>query len=150
MTELSHIDEAGSARMVDVSGKPAVKRTARASAKVMVSPETIEKIRKGLLKKGDVLAVARVAGINAAKKTYEMIPLCHAIRIDSVTVEFELLADCVVITTCAICTDRTGIEMEALSAASGAALTVYDMCKAVDKEMRITDVHLVEKTKEEA
>jgi len=150
MTELSHIDEGGNARMVDVSGKPSVKRTAKAGARVVMADATIEKVQAGLIKKGDVLAVARIAGINAAKKTYEMIPLCHAIRIDSVTVDFEVLDDSILITTCAVCTDRTGIEMEALTAASTAALTIYDMCKAVDKDMRITDVHLLEKTKEDA
>lgn len=146
---LSHIDESGKATMVDVSGKPAVRRSAKAEAKVVMAPETIVQVRDGLMKKGDVLAVARVAGINAAKKTYEMIPLCHAIRIDSVSVDFDIKDDCIVVTTSAVCTDRTGIEMEVLSAASGAALTIYDMCKAVDKNMRITDLYLVEKKKED-
>ena len=150
MTDLSHIDESGKARMVDVSGKALVKRTAKAHSRILMAKETIRKVRDGLIKKGDVLAVARVAGISAAKKTYELIPLCHSIRIDSVTVDFDVLDDSIDITASAVCTDRTGIEMEALTAASTAALTIYDMCKAVDKNMRITDVQLLEKTKEEA
>jgi cyclic pyranopterin phosphate synthase len=148
--ELSHIDESGSARMVDVSGKPPVRRTATAAATICMAPETIAKVRDGLIKKGDVLAVARVAGINAAKKTADLIPLCHALRIDCVSIEFTVLDECIEIKANAVCTDRTGIEMEVLTAASVAALTIYDMCKAVDKNMRISDLHLLEKTKAES
>jgi len=147
---LTHLDDTGAARMVDVSAKPAVKRTARATARIWLAPETVCLVRDGLIKKGDVLAVARVAGIGAAKRTSDLIPLCHAIRIDCVNVEFTLLDDGIAIETTAVCTDRTGIEMEALAAASVAALTIYDMCKAVDKAMRIGDIRLVEKTKSEA
>jgi cyclic pyranopterin phosphate synthase len=111
---------------------------------------TVRLIRENLLKKGDALAVARVAGIAAAKRTAELVPLCHNIRIDQVTVDFSLADDGVEVTARAVCTESTGIEMEALTAVSVAALTLYDMCKAVDKGMRITDVRLLEKTKEAA
>ncbi len=147
---LTHLDDEGRARMVDVSGKPRVRRTARAEGKVLLQPETLRALREGLLEKGDALAVARVAGIAAAKKTWELVPLCHNIRIDQVTVELQLQEDGVRIEASAVCTESTGIEMEALTAVSVAALTLYDMCKAVDKQMRIVDVHLVEKTKEPA
>lgn len=147
---LTHIDETGAARMVDVSRKSTAVRTARARGRVTMGPETVRMIREGLVKKGDVLAVARIAGITAAKKTYELIPLCHNIVIDSVRVDLRIGEDCVEIESTANCNGRTGIEMEALSAVSGAALTVYDMCKAIDTSMRITDIALVEKTKSEA
>lgn len=146
---LTHLDSSGAARMVDVSAKPPLKRTARATAKISLAPETVALIRAGLVKKGDVLAVARVAGIGAAKKTFDLIPLCHNIRIDGVTVDFTLLEEGIVIETTAVCTDKTGIEMEALVAASVAALTIYDMCKAVDKNMRIGEIRLLEKSKSE-
>ena len=148
--ELSHLDEKGKAVMVDVSGKPRVRRTATASGRVMMEPSTLKLVRENLLKKGDALAVARVAGISAAKRTAELIPLCHNIRIDQVSVDLALRKDCVQITANAVCTESTGIEMEALTAVSVAALTLYDMCKAVDKKMRITDIRLVEKRKEAA
>ena len=147
---LSHLDAEGRAVMVDVSGKPRVRRTARAAGRLLVAPETVRLIREKLLEKGDALAVARVAGITAAKKTAELVPLCHNIRIDQVTVDFELRESSVEISSRAVCTESTGIEMEALAAVVVAALTLYDMCKAVDRTMRITDVVLVEKTKEAA
>jgi cyclic pyranopterin phosphate synthase len=147
--ELSHLNEQGSAHMVDVSSKKRVRRTARASAMIRMQKETISLIRAGLLKKGDAFAVARVAGIAAAKRTAELIPLCHNIRIDQVSVELAFLEDGVGIETSAVCTDSTGIEMEALTAAAVAALTLYDMCKAVDKRMKIVDLQLIEKTKVE-
>ena len=146
--ELSHVDPEGKAAMVDVSGKPRVRRTARAAGEILMRPETVRLIRENLLKKGDALAVARVAGIAAAKRTADLIPLCHNIRIDQVMVDFSLGEDRVSIEASAVCTESTGIEMEALTAVSVAALTLYDMCKAADKEMRITAIHLVEKTKE--
>jgi cyclic pyranopterin monophosphate synthase len=133
--------------MVDVSGKPAARRTATASGRVLMRPETVDLIRKNLLEKGDVLAVARIAGIGAAKRTSDLIPLCHNIAIDRVQVDCRLLEDGVEIVAAAVCTDRTGIEMEALTAVAIAALTIYDMCKAVDRSMRITDIRLLEKTK---
>jgi cyclic pyranopterin phosphate synthase len=145
--DLSHLDEHGQARMVDVSAKGRVRRTARASGTILMQPETIRLLREGLLKKGDAFAVARVAGIAAAKRTAELIPLCHNIRIDQVSVDLALREGGVSIDAAAVCTESTGIEMEALTAVAVAALTLYDMCKAVDKRMRITDIHLVEKTK---
>jgi len=148
--ELSHLDEQGRARMVDVSSKERVRRTARAEGMVLMQPETLRLLREGLLKKGDAFAVARVAGIAAAKRTSELIPLCHNIRIDQVEVDLALRQNGVRIEATAVCTESTGIEMEALTAVSIAALTLYDMCKAVDRQMRIVDVHLVEKTKEKA
>jgi cyclic pyranopterin phosphate synthase len=145
--DLSHLDEQGSARMVDVSSKDRVRRTARAAGKILLKPETLRLLREGLLRKGDAFAVARVAGIAAAKRTAELIPLCHNIRIDHVSVDLAREEDGVRIEASAVCTESTGIEMEALTAVSVAALTLYDMCKAVDREMRIVDIHLVEKTK---
>ena len=145
--ELSHLDEQGTARMVDVSAKERVRRTARAAGMILMQPDTLRLMREGLLKKGDAFAVARVAGIAAAKRTSDLIPLCHNIMIDHVSVDFALGETGVRIDASAVCTENTGIEMEALTAVSVAALTLYDMCKAVDKEMRIADIHLVEKTK---
>ena len=148
--ELSHLDGQGKAVMVDVSGKPRVRRTARAAGRILMAPQTLRLLSAAALQKGDALAVARVAGISAAKRTAELIPLCHNIRIDRVGVDFRVLEDGVEIEAEAVCTESTGIEMEALTAVSVAALTLYDMCKAVDKGMRIMDIHLVEKTKEAA
>ena len=144
---LSHLDEQGKAVMVDVSSKPRVRRAARAAGRILMRPETVRLIRENLLKKGDALAVARVAGIAAAKRTADLIPLCHNIRIDQVSLDFTLGKDSVEIEAGAVCTESTGIEMEALTAVAVAALTLYDMCKAVDKGMRITDIRLVSKTK---
>lgn len=146
--EFSHLDKNGNAVMVNVSEKPKVRRTARAEGRIFMSPETIEMIKGQLIKKGDVLTVAKIAGITGAKKTSDLIPLCHNISIDQITVDMEVQEDNILITGSSVCTDKTGIEMEALTAVSIAALTVYDMCKAVDKEMRITDIHLLEKIKE--
>jgi len=146
--ELSHVDKSGAASMVDISSKPKVKRTAKARAMITLRPETVELIRKHLVKKGDVLAAARIAGISAAKKTWDLVPLCHNIEIDHVAIDFGILEDGVEINSTAVCTDKTGIEMEALTAVTVAALTIYDMCKAVDYEMEIGQVVLLEKTKE--
>jgi cyclic pyranopterin monophosphate synthase len=145
---LSHVDDQGKACMVDVSAKPRVRRTARAAGRVRLAPETVRLIRENLIEKGDVLAVARVAAIAAAKRTAELIPLCHNIAIDQVGVELRLEKDGVEIESRAVCTDKTGIEMEALTAVAVGALTIYDMCKAVDREMRIEEIRLLEKTKE--
>ena len=145
---LSHVDGAGAARMVDVSDKPRVRRTAVASGRVDMAPETVRLVRLNALKKGDVLATARIAGIMAAKRTSELIPLCHNIEIERVAVELVLDEGGVAIEATAVCTDKTGIEMEALTAVAVAALTVYDMCKAADKGMALTGIRLVEKTKE--
>ena len=147
MTELSHVNASGEARMVDVTEKPDTAREAVARGGVTMKPETLGQVRANSLKKGDVLAVARVAGIMAAKRTPELIPLCHTILLDSVTVDFDLSAgDRIDITATARSTGKTGVEMEALVTASVAALTVYDMCKAVDREMTITDVRLEKKS----
>ncbi len=145
---LTHIDKAGKAKMVDVTGKGSTEREAIARGRVIMRPETLELILANEVKKGDVLGVARVAGIMAAKKTSEIIPLCHPLNITSVTVDFEVKKDpaSVDITASAKVASKTGVEMEALTAVSAAALTIYDMCKAVDKGMRITDVRLVKKT----
>mgnify|MGYP001324564646 CR=1 FL=1 len=146
--ELSHVDSEGRARMVDVSQKPRVRRTARARGRIDLAPETVALVRANGLAKGDVLAVAKIAGVMAAKRTSDLIPLCHNIEIDQVDLSLVLDEGGVAIESVAICTDKTGIEMEALMAVSVAALTVYDMCKAVDKGMRIGEISLLEKTKE--
>jgi len=144
--EFTHLDESGSAHMVDVTGKEPTHRRAVARCRVTMEPETVRAISEQNMKKGDVLSVARVAGIMAAKRTSDTIPLCHPLMIASVTVDFELGDGHVGIETSVDCVERTGVEMEALHACSVAALTVYDMCKAVDKSMTITDLALWEKT----
>ena len=144
----SHLDGEGAARMVDVGEKTVVRRTAVAGGFVRMSSETIELLRNTALPKGDALNTARIAGVMAAKKTPELIPLCHGLNLTSVDVEFEVGNDRVSITATTHASDRTGVEMEALTAVSVAALTVYDMCKAVDKGMVIGEVRLLEKTKE--
>lgn len=146
--KLTHVDDRGRARMVDVSGKPRVRRTARASGRIDLAPETVALVRANRLEKGDVLAAARIAGVMAAKRTSELIPLCHNIEIEHVDVDLLVEDTGIAIEANAACTDKTGIEMESLVAVSVAALTVYDMCKAVDRTMVIRDVRLVEKTKE--
>ena len=147
MARLSHVTASGEARMVDISQKNETIRVAVASGKVTMRPETLAAIRSAGLKKGDVIATARIAGIMAAKKTPDLIPLCHTILIDEVSVDFDLSGmDCVGITSTARSTGKTGVEMEALVAASVAALTIYDMAKAVDKAMTITDIRLESKT----
>lgn len=145
---LTHIDEGGKARMVDVGGKAVTERVAVARGRVLMKKETLELILANEVKKGDVLGVARVAGIMAAKKTSELIPLCHPLNITSVEVEFETLKDPsgIDITATARVASQTGVEMEALTAVSVAALTVYDMCKAADKGMTLTDIRLIKKT----
>jgi cyclic pyranopterin phosphate synthase len=135
--------------MVDVSTKPPVRRTAIARGKIYLATETVEKIRNNEIDKGDVLTVARIAGISAAKSTPQLIPLCHSLNLDHADVDCRLEEDGVAIRGTSRCSGPTGVEMEALTAVSVAALTVYDMCKAVDKEMRIGDIELVEKRKEE-
>ena len=147
--KLSHLDEQGKARMVDVSGKPRVLRTARAAGRVAMAAETVRLIRENQLQKGDALAVARIAGITGAKRTSDLIPLCHGISVDHVSVDLTLGEGRVEIESRVVCTESTGVEMEALVAVSIAALTLYDMCKAVDKGMTIEAVRLLEKTKEE-
>ena len=144
--ELSHVDERGAARMVDVSEKAETARTAIAEAIVRMQPATLALIQAGGIAKGDVFATARIAGIMAAKKTHELIPLCHPLAITGVTVDLAPEGDAAVrITATVKTTGKTGVEMEALTAASVAALTVYDMCKAVEKGIRIESVRLLEK-----
>ena len=144
--ELTHFDPQGAPRMVDVGGKPVTARLARARATVRMRPETLALIAQGGVKKGDVLGVARLAGIMAAKRTPELIPLCHPLRLSAVEVALSLAPpDAVLIESTVRAEDRTGVEMEALTAAAGAALTVYDMCKAVDRWMRVEGLELVEK-----
>ena len=147
MSELSHIDESGAVRMVDVGDKPMSRRRAVASAQVQMSPQTSRRLRD--LPKGDALATAQLAGIMAAKRTSELIPLCHPLPLSHIEVTLDVQDGVVSIVAVAETTAQTGVEMEALTAASVAALTVYDMCKAVDKAMTITDLRLIEKTKEE-
>ena len=146
----SHLDDSGRARMVDVSAKARVRRTARAAGRIFLSAETVRRIRENLIQKGDVLAAARIAGIAGAKHTAELIPLCHNIAVDWVDVQFQVEQESILITGTAVCTDRTGIEMEALTAVTVAALTIYDMCKAVDGGMRIGEIRILEKSKEAA
>lgn len=144
---LTHLDEKGRAAMVDVSAKPLSVREATAQARISLRPETLRLIQDNGLPKGDVLAVARVAGIQAAKQTQNLIPLCHQLPLSKVAVDFTFEPDGILVTTMVKTTAQTGVEMEALTAASLAALTLYDMCKAVDKEMEISGVKLLVKTK---
>jgi cyclic pyranopterin phosphate synthase len=146
---LTHTDDQGRASMVDVSAKPILAREAVARAFIELQVATLELVRENGLKKGDVFAVARIAGIQAAKQTQMLIPLCHQIALSKVAVDFEMNPNGIFITTTARTLAQTGVEMEALTAASVAALTIYDMCKAVDKTMRITEVSLLSKTKSE-
>ena len=148
MTKLSHLNEKGEARMVDVSDKAVTHRTARAEGFVAMAPETLALVETGTAKKGDVLATARIAGIMAAKKTHELIPLCHPLAITKATVEFEASHDPagLRVTAEVKVEGQTGVEMEALTAVSVACLTIYDMLKAADKAMVLGDIRLVEKT----
>ena len=146
MTDLSHVDESGDVKMVDVGGKPVSRRRAVARAEVRMSAETARRLRD--LPKGDALATAQIAGIMAAKRTSELIPLCHPLPLTHLAVDLKVGDEAVEIVASAETTAQTGVEMEALTAASVAALTVYDMAKAIDKGMTVADVRLVEKTKE--
>ena len=148
MSDFTHFNETGRARMVDVSEKAATVRTAVAAGRVCMNRETFELVKSGGMKKGDVLGTAQIAGVMAAKKTAELIPMCHTLLLTGVDLAFDLNeSDCAVdITATVKCTGVTGVEMEALTAVSVAALTVYDMCKAVQKDMIITDVRLLKKT----
>lgn len=144
---LTHLDRSGKAQMVDVGHKPATRREALAEGFIVMQPATVRAISKGQVPKGEVLGTARIAGILAAKRCGELIPLCHPLALDSVNVDFELKRDRVRVTAVARITAQTGVEMEALSAVSVAALTVYDMCKAIDKTMVIEGIRLLKKTK---
>lgn len=146
MSKLSHLDSKGQAHMVDVSDKAVTSRSATARATVLAEPATIDLIRDGAAKKGDVLATARIAGIAAAKRTSDLIPLCHPLMISKVAVEFTLNSASIDVEATVKVEGKTGVEMEALTACSVACLTVYDMLKAVDRGIRITDLRVVEKT----
>jgi len=146
MSRLTHLDALGNARMVDVGGKRETARSATASGRIAMSAEALAAIRQGDAPKGDVLAAARIAGIMAAKKTAELIPLCHPLALDAVTLDFAFVEDGVEATAKASLTGRTGVEMEALTAVSVALLTIYDMAKALDKAMTIGPIRLVEKS----
>src|SRR5688572_19962500 len=147
MNRLSHVDAKGEARMVDVSAKPIQLREAVAQGEVRLQKSTLGLIQSDKIAKGNVLATARIAGIQAAKRTGELIPLCHPLPISHCEVNFALTEDCITITASAKVAAQTGVEMEALTAVAVAALTIFDMCKAVDKEMRITEVKVISKTK---
>ncbi|PKP95657.1 MAG: cyclic pyranopterin monophosphate synthase MoaC [Alphaproteobacteria bacterium HGW-Alphaproteobacteria-14] len=146
MNGLTHIDEHGAARMVDVGGKAETRRRAVASGRITMSANALAAIRAGNAPKGDVLSAARIAGIMAAKRTGDLIPLCHPLGLEAVTVDFHYEADAICATATAALTGRTGVEMEAMVAVSIALLTIYDMAKAIDKGMVIGEVHLIEKT----
>jgi len=148
MTRLTHLDEKGAARMVDVGGKEVTAREATAKGRVLMTTETLAMIEGGTVKKGDVFAAARIAGIMAAKKTHELIPLCHPLLISAVSIEFKTdrEASGVEVTATVKVDGKTGVEMEALTGVSVACLTIYDMCKSADRGMRIADIRLVEKS----
>jgi cyclic pyranopterin phosphate synthase len=153
MAEFTHFDESGRARMVDVGGKVSTDRIASAQAKVFLLPDTLEKIRRGKIAKGDVLAVAQVAGVMGAKRTPELIPMCHPLLLTSVDISFkeepqpDREGRCsITITATVKTTGQTGVEMEAMTAVSVAALTIYDMCKAVDRGMSFSDIYLLSKS----
>ncbi len=146
--DFTHFNDQGRAKMVDVGEKSPTRRTATAGARVLVNRETFDGIRTGGMKKGDVLTVAQIAGVMGAKRTPDLIPMCHPVAVDGIDLHLELDEErcCVEIEATVTCEGRTGVEMEALTAAAAAALTVYDMCKAVQKDMEITDLRLIRKT----
>lgn len=144
--KLTHLDADGRARMVDVGDKPSSHRTARAEARLIASPETLDIVRSGSAKKGDVITVSEIAGVMGAKKTADLIPLCHPLPLSKINVQIEIEETCLRVTTETRTQGQTGVEMEALTAAGVAALTLYDMLKAVDKSMTIEGLRLLEKT----
>lgn len=146
-SKLSHIDDAGKARMVDVGGKPEQQRLAVARGMIKLAPETLRLIHENAIKKGDVLTVAEIAGIQAAKNTPALIPLCHHLMLTKVEVKTVVQSDGIMVESQVKCTGKTGVEMEALTAVSVALLTIYDMCKAVDKSMEIHSIQLISKSK---
>lgn len=148
MSKLTHLDDQGNARVVDVSGKPLSRRTAKATGHIQLQPATLALIRDRQIPKGDVLATARIAGIMAAKRTADIIPLCHPITLSNVQVDLALDEHGIQATAETSCIGQTGVEMEALTAVSAALLAVYDMCKAVDKDMLIGNITLLEKKKQ--
>ena len=148
MKGLTHIGGDGRARMVDVSAKPLSARTAIASGKISLRKKTVELVRKNEIAKGDVMATAKIAGIQGAKRTAQLIPLCHTIPLSEIKIDIDLLSDGAEVRCTARTVAQTGVEMEALTGVAVALLTIYDMCKAVDKEMTLSEIHLVEKRKE--
>ena len=148
MADFTHFNEQGRARMVDVGEKPSSRRTAVAAGRVLVNDETFELIRSGGIKKGDVLTVAQIAGVMGAKRTFELIPMCHIVPLNGIDLELRLNEEkkSVEISATVSCDGKTGVEMEALTAVATAALTVYDMCKAVQRDIVITDIRLLEKS----
>jgi len=146
-TSFSHFDDQGKAQMVDVTQKPMQQREASAKGFIFLKPETLALIKQQLIKKGDVITVAEIAGIQAAKKTHELIPLCHPLSLTKIDVKATMLENGIEITSLVKCVGQTGVEMEALTAVSVALLTIYDMCKAVDDSMVISDISLIYKTK---
>ena len=149
MENFSHVDNQGKANMVDVGNKKIQKRRARATGTVLLAKETLNLIKENRNKKGDVLTVAQIAGIQAAKQTASLIPLCHPLTLDKIDVKMEITGQGVTVNSEVCCIGRTGVEMEALAAVSISLLTVYDMCKAVDKNMQIGEIKLLEKVKED-
>lgn len=149
MENLSHINEEGKAHMVDVGQKPIQKRVAKAKGKILLNKQTLTLIKQNEIKKGDVLTVAELAGIQAAKQTPYLIPLCHNLLLTKIHVQAHLLSDGVEVESMVSCQGQTGVEMEALTAVSVALLTIYDMCKAVDKSMKLEAIELIEKTKKD-
>jgi cyclic pyranopterin phosphate synthase len=147
MSDFTHLDKQGNASMVDVSAKPIQQREAIARGEIRLQPDTIQKIQSNDITKGNVLATARLAGIMAAKKTGDLIPLCHPLGLSHCEINFEIESDRIAITATTRVSAQTGVEMESLTAVTIAALTIYDMCKAIDKTMQITNVHLLSKTK---
>ena len=145
--QLSHLNKNGKINMVDISGKPDQYRKASATGFISLLPETLELIKQNALKKGDVLSTARIAGVMAAKQTHHLIPLCHPLQISKIDIDLEIESKGIRAVSKAICTGKTGIEMEALTGVTVTLLTVYDMCKSVDKNMVLSDIRLVEKTK---
>ena len=146
MKKISHLDEKGNLKMIDITNKPASRRMASASGKISMNKETILLVQNDKLPKGSVLEVAKVAGIQAAKQTSNLIPLCHSLNITWINLDFDIQEDCIQIYSIAKTKESTGLEMEALTAVSVAGLTIYDMCKAVDRDMRIAGVRLVHKS----
>ncbi|HCE58813.1 MAG TPA: cyclic pyranopterin monophosphate synthase MoaC [Prolixibacteraceae bacterium] len=149
MNQFSHLNNEGKANMVDVGGKPEQQRMAKASGFIRLQPETIQLIRENLIKKGDVLTVAEIAGIQAAKETSRLIPLCHPLLLTKVEVKATVKSDRILMESLVKCTGQTGVEMEALTAVSVALLTIYDMCKAVDKQMIMSEIQLELKEKKD-
>ena len=143
----SHLNEKGEANMVDVGAKPDQERVAKASGKIFLQPKTLDLIKSNSIKKGDIFSVARIAGIQAAKNTFSLIPLCHQLQLTKISVDFSIENDGVRSFSLVKCTGKTGVEMEALTAVNIALLTIYDMCKAVDKTMIMSEIKLDEKTK---